>query len=1118
MQANLAPHSVPNFSNPVECHLPKQIDLGIATQWDVSFFRGPSPARTHFPHHHAMSASVVQLLLHRQVGPMSVIVTSRGIWICHGDEYQEDRSCLLATNEENDWVSASISSQSASKTLSSPISAPTSNDILVATLEGVKAYHFDPSNLEMSKTADQAGTILAEHLNDDIEGIATNPSGNYLAISFANCSDIWVLALQHSAGRGLSSIREIHHKYTLDRGKSNVMSPLCMEFITDFHLLVANPTKLITTWKLDEDQGLDGKPFAIPFKSHFMNTAFRCPIVGLGNTNGDVMILELRTDSLILIGSANVGKSMENALKGEEHAASEVPRVVSISKRRQDMANRPEDEVVESNFAEVSHEILDLEHLYLEHYWHNIQCADIEGQEAFQNEGLSLVAMETVQKGSFLLLKPKSNALVPFSRLSGHKGPIRSLHFSHHFHDFLVSSSDDRSVRLWDVKGGKSLCDIKHRIRAGKRESIPIFPDTVVRSQFYYMDTFLLSASANKLFIHGVTLTEEAAKLRASPTTFACEVSHLKTLNLSQCKFITDFTAVNHFYSYLAMCACSDKGLRIMDFNQQAIAWQVLQAHARPMHKVLLPKTGENIFLSVAIADGAKLWDLRTAQCCHRFDWPNAKRTPPGLDWSPCSNFLAFGNEDGSVHVFDSRQLSGYVAKLDPLSAITSGITDIKFHPHKPWHPKPLSLAPYKKRRTPSGQGCYARVETMVETQASFQAHVPLDSSKLSGIQLMDQTRRRKIEHKCLDLKLMLESQGTGPEEIAHKVLSFRSLLTRQSLGDGKKHLSSGGSLGTITPERDLERALDPKDRRRSDSEAGQSSKKNRKKKRRKKDRRKKRRHRSRSSSYSRSRRSNEKRKKKKKHNRYSLTAGSKDEIPVTSDPSLPLGRSPSPKLRRFIPKPSFNAEDDVALEHSFTSDAISDKQIVISSIDDIPTLDDEGNPVARIEAKSSLVDIVKPVEVDDPIEKKAWDSPELPNSNGFPGASGPVARNLKFPKFLPKIIDCSILNNNNGQRKDEAVEEGPRSSVEPLPRITLQKLLGPLQEQQSIQSKPESIRITKSLPLLTIPELLEELLHLEIPHSIQNTITIPAQTHRIAIFQGAAKDHKCTEEAHSIS
>lgn len=54
-----------------------------------------------------------------------VIVTSRGIWLCQqDDESMDDR--VVATNEEpNDWLS----------------SATNSNDIFVATCQGVKAFH-----------------------------------------------------------------------------------------------------------------------------------------------------------------------------------------------------------------------------------------------------------------------------------------------------------------------------------------------------------------------------------------------------------------------------------------------------------------------------------------------------------------------------------------------------------------------------------------------------------------------------------------------------------------------------------------------------------------------------------------------------------------------------------------------------------------------------------------------------------------------------------------------------------------------------------------------------------------------------------------------------------------
>ena len=83
------------------------------------------------------------------------------------------------------------------------------------------------------------------------------------------------------------------------------------------------------------------------------------------------------------------------------------------------------------------------------------------------------------------------------------------------------------------------------------------------------------------------------------------------------------------------------------------------------------------------IGDGAKLWDLRSLTCAQRFDWPDPSlRLSPGIGWSPCSDLVAFGSDDGAIYVFDRRRIGSYVKKLE--SARSGAVTDLQFHPGKP--------------------------------------------------------------------------------------------------------------------------------------------------------------------------------------------------------------------------------------------------------------------------------------------------------------------------------------------------------------------------------------------------------------------------------------------------
>ena len=101
-----------------------------------------------------------------------------------------------------------------------------------------------------------------------------------------------------------------------------------------------------------------------------------------------------------------------------------------------------------------------------------------------------------------------------------------------------------------------------------------------------------------------------------------------------------------------------------------------------------------NIFLTGALGDGVKLWDMRTfasggGGAVQRFDWPGSRggRFQPGFDLSPCLKYVAVGAEDEHVYLFDTRKFAGaHVGKIaavpdDSMSMAKSPITDVAFRP-----------------------------------------------------------------------------------------------------------------------------------------------------------------------------------------------------------------------------------------------------------------------------------------------------------------------------------------------------------------------------------------------------------------------------------------------------
>lgn len=135
------------------------------------------------------------------------------------------------------------------------------------------------------------------------------------------------------------------------------------------------------------------------------------------------------------------------------------------------------------------------------------------------------------------------------------------------------------------------------------------------------------------------------------------------------------------------LAACSDKSLRVIDLNKQQEVQSIPKVHSYKVSKVLQvtganleddlysldSSSSYNLFLTGALSDGVKLWDLRQvtsdrdSNCVQRFDWPGSDggRLAPGFDLSPCLKYLAVAAEDGFCYIFDTRKPgAAYLTKL----------------------------------------------------------------------------------------------------------------------------------------------------------------------------------------------------------------------------------------------------------------------------------------------------------------------------------------------------------------------------------------------------------------------------------------------------------------------
>ena len=172
--------------------------------------------------------------------------------------------------------------------------------------------------------------------------------------------------------------------------------------------------------------------------------------------------------------------------------------------------------------------------------------------------------------------------------------------------------------------------------------------------------------AARRLVVHSIKLPGQ----QGEPGQFRLS----KAVAFPECRAIATLACANQFYSFVALLACSDRAVRVFDLNAWRVARELPRCHARTTHTLALaegaagvahPARAYDLFLTAALADGCKLWDLRaSAACVQKFDAVVNVRHQCGVALSPCLRFLACGGEDGAVTVFDTRRVAGPLARL----------------------------------------------------------------------------------------------------------------------------------------------------------------------------------------------------------------------------------------------------------------------------------------------------------------------------------------------------------------------------------------------------------------------------------------------------------------------
>ncbi|MBN3306471.1 WDR27 protein, partial [Amia calva] len=145
------------------------------------------------------------------------------------------------------------------------------------------------------------------------------------------------------------------------------------------------------------------------------------------------------------------------------------------------------------------------------------------------------------------------------------------------------------------------------------------FPKPIGAAQFYYMDKFLLLACGPSVQLYLYHLDAQRDDLKRLQQKSRCRLAG--KLQMTSAAEITCLSAANAFFSYVVLACGSDRSVEVFDLNAGCRAAGIPDVHTRAAHHVsqnqgsVFSTQGPdayNLFLTSAMTDAIKLWDLRT--------------------------------------------------------------------------------------------------------------------------------------------------------------------------------------------------------------------------------------------------------------------------------------------------------------------------------------------------------------------------------------------------------------------------------------------------------------------------------------------------------------------------
>jgi WD40 repeat protein len=155
---------------------------------------------------------------------------------------------------------------------------------------------------------------------------------------------------------------------------------------------------------------------------------------------------------------------------------------------------------------------------------------------------------------------------------------------------WLITSSSDKSAIVWQKSASDPVMVIDDQInnlgvdKVVAKDADP-FPGEIRHAQFFYLDKFIFLTSSNKLFLYTFHLNSTKNDLKRYLTNSRYKLVGIFPIEGVQC--IQTASAVNSFYSYIALCACSNKSVEAMDLNRGSSMLRIEDAHEAKIHTLV---------------------------------------------------------------------------------------------------------------------------------------------------------------------------------------------------------------------------------------------------------------------------------------------------------------------------------------------------------------------------------------------------------------------------------------------------------------------------------------------------------------------------------------------------